>query len=85
MDAIRVGDTVYRTDFLEHSGDVTTHPGVPGLVTHVAESSRENPAYVEVTFTLNQYTFHRSVRADKLRLAAKQQNKISDVPQKEQA
>lgn len=64
---IRVGDTVYRTEFIGE--DVTTHPGVAGTVTKVTPSNSAGPNFAEVTFTLGaENTWHRTVSVDKLRV-----------------
>lgn len=69
MTDIRRGDRVVRTDFHESDNgwDITTHPGMVGEVTHVRSSDGSGPDYAELTFILNQYTYNRTVRVDKLR------------------
>lgn len=67
MAGIRRGDRVVRTDFLENSGDITTHPGFPGTVEQVKSSNSAGPDFADVTFRLGDLTYYRMVRVDKLR------------------
>lgn len=66
---IKIGSTVKRTDFRGNSGDITTHPGVYGVVRGVHIPDAENPYsddWAVVHFTLGEFEWMRNVLLEDL-------------------